>query len=122
MDFMTRETGDYGPETGENYEKNETEGLSRNNNAEELDLLPEDCRYKDEGCQYAKSCLSCPFPQCLYDEPGGRQRWLKGMRNQEINRLFTEGWNVQELAMLFGVSQRTIQRAVKAYNREQVTS
>jgi len=35
------------------------------------DLPPEYCDYHDEGCEYAASCLACPFPQCLYDEPRG---------------------------------------------------
>ncbi len=76
------------------------------------DLRPEYCHYHDEGCEYAKACLDCPFPQCLYDEPGGGQRWLKGMRDKEIKRLFNAGRKVKELAGLFGVSQRTIQRAL----------
>jgi hypothetical protein len=78
-----------------------------------VDLKPEYCHYKDEGCEYAPSCLECPYPQCLYDEPRGRQQWLKELRNKEINRLFSTGWKVKELALLFGVSQRTIQRALK---------
>ena len=101
MDLVTRETGD--AETDEKEEPNE--------NAP--DLPPEYCHYRDEGCEYADSCLNCPFPKCLYDEPRGRQRWLKEMRNREISRLFSGGWGVSELAVLFGVSQRTIQRALK---------
>ena len=117
MDFLTRETGDYGPETGEIYQQNENDGVSQENQAGEPDLLPEYCRYTDEGCEYARSCLACPFPQCLYDEPRGRQRWLKGVRNKEIRKMFSEGRNVQELAILFGVCERTIQRAMKTGNR-----
>jgi len=88
----------------------------------ESDLKPEYCHYKDQGCEYAQSCLECPYPQCLYDEPGGRQRWLKEMRNREINKLFTTGWKVKELALLFDVSQRTIQRALKenSSNKSQI--
>ena len=80
---------------------------------DEPDLKPEFCHYKDEGCEYAQSCLECSFPQCLYDEPRGRQRWLKELRNKEINKLFSTGWKAKELGLLFGVSQRTIQRALK---------
>ncbi len=80
----------------------------------ELDLPPEYCRYRDEGCELANSCLDCPFPQCIYDQPGGRQRWLKKQRDREIVRLFiTEGKRVKELALMFGISQRTVQRALK---------
>ncbi len=80
----------------------------------EPDLPPEYCRYRDEGCEFADSCLNCPFPQCLYEEPRGRQRWLKELRNREISRLFSDGWGVKELALLLGLSQRTVQRALKS--------
>jgi hypothetical protein len=83
------------------------------NPQETLDLKPEYCHYRDEGCEYAKACLECPFPQCLFDEPRGRQRWLKHTRNKEIKRLFNTGKRVKELAALFGLSQRTIQRALR---------
>ena len=79
----------------------------------EPDLPPEYCHYKDEGCDLADSCLNCPFPRCVYDEPGGRQHWLKNWRDGEIVRLFGEGKGVKELALIFGLSQRTIQRALK---------
>lgn len=80
---------------------------------DERDLPPEYCCYKDEGCEYAKACLDCPFPQCLYDEPRGRQRWLKELRNREINRFYEAGRKVRELAVMFDVSDRTVQRAVR---------
>ena len=90
------------------YLEEEQEESSR----KEQDLKPEYCHYRDEGCEYAKACLKCPFPQCLYDEPGGRHRWLKKARDKEIKRLFKTGRKVKELAALFGVSWRTIQRAM----------
>lgn len=81
----------------------------------ELDLPPEYCQYRDGGCDLADSCLNCPFPRCIYDEPGGKQRWLKKLRAREMARLFTtEGKRIKELALIFGVSQRTVQRALKA--------
>ena len=101
MDFTSDEISGAEQREGENGEENGP------------DLPPEYCRYRDEGCEYAKSCLRCPFPQCLYDEPRGRQRWMKGLRNREINRLFSGGRKIKELALMFGVSQRTIQRALK---------
>jgi hypothetical protein len=80
----------------------------------EIDLPPEYCHYKDEGCEYARACLECPFPRCLYDEARGRQRWLKELRDREILRLFGAGRKVNELAALFDVSERTVQRAIKS--------
>ena len=79
------------------------------------DLLPEFCHYRDEGCELSHSCLSCPFPQCIYEQPGGRQHWLKQLRDKEIIRLFcAENKTVKELASMFCLSQRTIQRALKS--------
>ncbi len=81
----------------------------------ELDLPPEYCQYRDEGCDLAESCLNCPFTKCIYDEAGGKQRWLKKLRAREMTRLFTtEGKGIKEMALMFGVSQRTVQRALKA--------
>ncbi len=80
----------------------------------ELDLPPEYCHYQDNGCEFADSCLDCPFPDCLYDQPGGKQHWLKALRDEAVLRLFDEqGKKVKELALMFGVSRRTIQRILK---------
>ena len=80
----------------------------------ELDLPPEYCQYRDEGCEFADSCLNCPLPKCIYEEPGGKQRWLKKLRAREMAKLFTtEGKGMKELAQIFDVSQRTVQRALK---------
>lgn len=84
-------------------------------NEADLDLLPEYRQYQDEGCDLAASCLNCPFERCIYDQPGGKQRWLKKLRAREMARLFaTEGKGIKELALMFGVSPRTVQRALKA--------
>ena len=89
--------------------------MSEQTNYLELDLPPEYCHYRDEGCDLADSCLNCPFARCVYDEPRGKQRWLKRMRAREMVKLFaTEGKGIKELAVMFGVSQRTVQRALKA--------
>jgi hypothetical protein len=80
----------------------------------ELDLPPEYCHYQDNGCEFADSCLDCPFPDCLYDQPGGKQRWLKTLRDEAVLRMFNDqGKRVKELAVMFGVSRRTIQRILK---------
>ena len=102
MDFVTREI------SGE-----EMEGDSGEDRESEQDLPPEYCHYRDEGCEFLDSCLNCPLPQCLYDEPRGKQKWLKELRNREIERLYLEGWKIRELAVMLGLSRRTIQRALK---------
>jgi hypothetical protein len=80
----------------------------------ELDLPPENCQYRDNGCELADSCLNCPFPECIYAQPGGKQRWLRSLRDKEVLRLFTaQSKGVKELAVMLGVSRRTIQRILK---------
>ena len=87
----------------------------------EPDLPPEYCYYRDDGCELAtaylghqSSCLNCPFPTCIYEQPGGKQRWFKKLRDKEIVRLFnTEGKKVKKLAMIFGLSERTVQRVLR---------
>ena len=97
-------------ESGEDEAKSLTDRKPGEN---EPDLRPEYCQYKDEGCELADSCLECPFPQCIYEQPRGKQRWRKKLRDGEITRLFTrEGKEIKELARVFGVSQRTVQRAL----------
>jgi len=73
----------------------------------------DDYQYRDEGCELAASCLNCPFPQCVYDLPGGGQRLLKERRDVEILRLKAAGKTIHELARLFQVSERTIRRVFK---------
>ncbi len=85
----------------------------------EPDLPPEYCQYRNGGCEFADSCLNCPLPKCIYELPGGRQQWLKGLRDKEVVGLFsTEGKGIKELALRFGVSQRTVQRILKRTKNE----
>ena len=84
-----------------------------------LDLPPEYCHYRDEGCDLAGSCLNCPLPRCIYDQSGGKQRWLKRLRDKEIIRLAGSGGKgVKELATMFRLSQRTVQRVLKRVRNE----
>jgi hypothetical protein len=86
------------------------------------DLPPEFCHYRDEGCEFAASCLNCPFSRCVYDEHGGRQHYAKGLRNSDMVRLREEGKSVRELALMFGVSERTVQRVLKTEKEVQDSS
>jgi len=78
------------------------------------DLPPEYCTYPDEGCYFGNSCLNCTLPVCVYEEPGGRQGLLKRQRTLEMARVYTrEHKTVRELALMYGVSERTVQRSLK---------
>jgi hypothetical protein len=101
-------------EDGGNNEKEIGTGENHTGDRCQSDLPPEYCQYRDEGCELAESCLSCPFARCIYDEPGGKQRWTKRMRDREIVWLRTnEGKTLNELAEMFSISPRTVQRVLK---------
>ena len=79
-----------------------------------LDLQPESYAYRDNGCAVARSCLRCPLPRCNYDDPNERRREARDRRDGEmlaVRRL--ERLTVPELAVRFGVSERTVFRAVQ---------
>jgi len=82
------------------------------------DPLPEHCHYRDEGCELAVSCLNYPFNRCIYDEPGGKQHFVKTLRDREIRQRYRSGSSIRELAGLFGISQRTVHRALKKVENE----
>ncbi len=80
-----------------------------------IDLPPEYCVYNDAGCEFSPSCLNCCLPLCVYDEPGGRSAMVKRQRAAEITRLHRqECKSVRELAAIYEVSIRTVQRVLKA--------
>jgi hypothetical protein len=80
----------------------------------ELDLLPDDINWQDKGCEFFPSCLNCPLPKCVEDEPRGQQRLRMAARKRRMNELRQVGKSVREIAGLFGVSRRTVQRALKS--------
>jgi len=78
------------------------------------DLLPDEFPYEDKGCELFPSCLNCPFPDCLKEEPWGKERFLKRRRAERMMELKGEGKSVKEIARIFEVSPRTVQRWLKA--------
>ena len=78
------------------------------------DALPEFTRYRDEGCDFHPSCLTCPLPRCRYDEPGGVRALLNSGRDREILHLRRrQGLAVETLAQRYGVSRRTVFRILQ---------
>lgn len=79
---------------------------------DEFGLLPEEVQWRDEGCEVFPSCLGCPLPRCLEEEPRGRQRLRMSARARRMAGLKRSGQSVPDIAALFGVSVRTVQRAL----------
>jgi hypothetical protein len=100
-------------EMGEDAARKEIDELPENSEVIQ-DLLPEQINYKDEGCDLADSCLNCPYEECIYEKPGGKRLWRKKERSAEMIKLHTEeGKTIRELAVMYSVSRRTVQRALK---------
>ena len=69
--------------------------------------------YRDTGCRYWRRCLSCPFPLCVYEVPGGPTRIALTYRNGAMRELHRRGVPTVEIARQFGVGRRTVERAVQ---------
>ena len=77
------------------------------------DTLPENTRYKDDGCDASLTCLECPLSLCKYDDPGWLQRENRRTRDDEIFRLRSQQVTVTEISKRFGISTRTVHRIVQ---------
>ena len=76
------------------------------------DSLPEFTRYRDDGCSISESCFTCPLPRCRYEEPGGLRAVLNETRDRQILLMRSQGAGVDELAVRFGISRRTVFRVI----------
>lgn len=76
------------------------------------DALPEGTAYRDTGCRYHDSCLTCPFTQCVFEDPlrhraeTARQRAVVAMSVVSKNG----GVITDAAASTAGVSIRTLYR------------
>ena len=86
------------------------------------DTLPENTRYKDDGCDASLTCLECPLPLCKYDDPGWLQRENRRTRDDEIFRLRSQQVTVTEISKRFGISTRTVHRIVQRGGATPVSS
>ena len=77
------------------------------------DAYPSHKSSPDQGCEFAPSCLNCPFPKCVLDEPRGIASAKKRDRDEEILQRFLKGEGISDLVKAFGVCHATIYRAVK---------
>lgn len=84
------------------------------------DSLPDYHEYRDEGCTLFPSCLECPLSRCRYDEQAeGQRRTALKLRDREVMRQRREtGEGAAELARIFGVSTRTVQRIIRRHKHD----
>ena len=67
--------------------------------------------YRDTGCDLFPSCLRCPLPACRYDVRVPVQAF--SARTSDIRRQHAAGRLPEDLAAAFGVSLRTVYRALE---------
>ena len=77
------------------------------------ELSSEDSNYFDTGCKYSPTCLNCPLPICIYDDPNFFKNFIKESRDKSIFQDYEKGMSVKELSIKYEVSIRTIQRSIK---------
>ena len=71
--------------------------------------------WKDSGCALQPSCLSCPLERCIEEVPRGRQRQRMSDRAAAMAALRRQGSTAGQVAEAFGVSLRTVQRALQQH-------
>ncbi len=78
------------------------------------DTVPEFYHYEDTGCEVSASCLTCPLPQCKYDDPVWFQRHRRMARDLRVwSAIRSEGLSVEEAAERFSVTVRTVFRVIR---------
>ncbi len=69
--------------------------------------------WRDTGCDAAPSCLRCPLPCCVHDDPEPRQVRRRRERDARIIELRRAGLAADEVARRLGVAERTVWRALR---------
>ena len=78
------------------------------------DTVPEFFHYEDTGCEVSPSCLTCPLPQCKYDDPVWFQKYRRMSRDLKVwNTMQGEGLTADQAAERFSVTVRTIFRIMR---------
>ena len=79
-----------------------------------VDTVPEFYHYEDTGCEVSPSCLTCPLPQCKFDDPIWFQRHRRLTKDlRVVNVIQSEGLTAEEAAERFSVTVRTIFRIMQ---------
>jgi hypothetical protein len=72
--------------------------------------LPEETAYADGGCDLHPACLTCPFPACRYDLPGGAPELLAMVRAGRVRAAAARGLAPAEIARELGLNVRMVFR------------
>ena len=78
-----------------------------------LNLNNDEINFKDSGCRFSSSCLSCPIEICIYDDPSFIRNLEKNNRYRNIIEDRSKGLSNQQIAEKYNISVRTVHRALK---------
>ena len=51
-----------------------------------LDLKKEEINFKDSGCRFSSSCLSCPIEICVYDNPS----LVRNLEKKKVTKIWSK--------------------------------
>ena len=78
------------------------------------DEIPDYDSYKDDGCEASPSCLTCPLPQCRYDNPIWFKQYRRLAKDSRIwKTIQSESLTANKAAERFSLTQRTIFRIMQ---------
>ena len=76
------------------------------------DALPEHSSYTDTGCELSPTCLRCPLPICVYEQPQAAFGYRLRERDQLIFERRAQGAGIATLCIEFSISRRTVFRVL----------
>lgn len=74
--------------------------------------------YRDTGCALWHACLSCPFPVCGEELPGGIPALRRRLTYQVVAWLLEDGVHPRDIASRLGFTQRHVLRIKAALQRQ----
>jgi hypothetical protein len=78
-------------------------------------MLVDGMAYEDDGCEFASSCLKCPFSKCKYDDPD-IFRLDAARRDREIAQLRRDHHApIEALMQTYGLSRTHVYRALREH-------
>lgn len=69
--------------------------------------------WKDTGCELVHACLECHLPRCAEERRNGKRKIRMKLRAKSMSKMRRAGYNSKQISIVFGVCERTVQRALK---------
>ncbi len=96
--------------TSSRFSKSDEHGRHPDGRRVRTDALPEETDFRDTGCEFAKSCLSCPFSTCLYEKFARPAVAVAALKSIARLRPTPTHASADALARELGITRRQIYR------------